>query len=305
MSGDIQVNQELASRLVHTQFPELDPIQVAPLGEGCDSVAFEVNGGWVFRFPKRPDVEQQLLIETKLLRWLTVHGSPIPLPAFSFHGRPSESFPFHFAGYSKLPGMTANRVDPGKPVHRRLAAALGRFLSWLHAFSATDAMAIGVPDQHEHDVIADVQREALEDFPVLARVAPDAPLDRWRAFLEAAPIAAPPPPSAFALVHNDLAAEHVLVDESAQRVTGVIDWSDAAIGDRAIDFAGIFHWGGAPFMNGVLANYDRPIDEHLEARARFFAAGRGVLDVQFGLERNDREYVEGGLRALSMACSAG
>jgi aminoglycoside phosphotransferase (APT) family kinase protein len=302
MSADIRVYQELASRLVHTQFPELDPIQVEPLGEGCDSVAFEVNGGWVFRFPKRPDVERQLLIETKLLRSLTVRGSPIPLPAYSFHGRPSAEFPLHFAGYSKLPGTTANRVDPAKPVHRRLAPALGRFLSWLHAFSATDAMAMGVPDQRGHDVVGDVQKEALEDFPVLARVAPDAPLDAWRAFLLAAPM--PAPVSAFSLVHNDLAAEHVLVDAPTQGVTGVIDWSDAAIGDRAIDFAGIFHWGGAPFLDDVLANYDRPIDAHLAARARFFAAGRGVLDVQFGLERNDREYVEGGLRALRLACGA-
>jgi aminoglycoside phosphotransferase (APT) family kinase protein len=301
---EIRVAHDLAARVALSQFPELDPIRVELLGEGCDSVAFEVNGVWVFRFPKRTDVERQLLIETKLLRSLTVHGSPIPVPAFCFHGRPSGDFPYHFAGYSKLAGIAANRVDPSRLSLRRLAPALGRFLSWLHAFPAGDAMAMGVADQTGDDVIAEVQKEALEDFPVLSGVVPDAPLDAWRAFLQAGPLSPRPPASAFALVHNDLAAEHVLVDESAQRVTGVIDWSDVAIGDRAIDFAGIFHWGGAPFLNDVLANYDRPVDEHLATRARFFAAGRGVLDVQFGLERNDREYVDGGLRALRMACRA-
>ena len=304
MTGDISVDRDLAARLVRRQFPELDPVQAEPLGEGCDSVAFDVNGSWVFRFPKRPDVEQQLLIEAKLLRSLTVHGSPVPLPAFRFHGRPSDEFPLHFGGYSKLAGIAANRVDFSKIVHRRLAPALGRFLSWLHAFPAADAMAMGVADQRGDDVIGEVRQEALEDFPFLSRVAPDAPLDAWQAFLQAAPASALPPESAFSLVHNDLAAEHLLVDESAQRVTGVIDWSDVAIGDRAMDFAGIFHWGGAAFLKDVLANYDRPVDEHLATRARFFAAGRGVLDVQFGLERNDREYVEGGLRALRMACRA-
>jgi aminoglycoside phosphotransferase (APT) family kinase protein len=36
--------------------------------------------------------------------------------------------------------------------------------------------------------------------------------------------------------HNDLGIEHVLIDPGTWTVTGIIDWSDAAIVDPAIDF---------------------------------------------------------------------
>jgi aminoglycoside phosphotransferase (APT) family kinase protein len=177
---------------------------------------------------------------------------------------------------------------------------LGDFLSWLHALPAADALGLGVADQRLDRVLDEAQREALEDLPIVKGVAPDAPLDAWQRFLNDAPRPSDSP-SDFAVVHNDLAAEHVLVDETEHRITGVIDWSDAAIGDRAIDFGGIFHWGGAAFLDDVLAHYDGPVSDGLIARARYFAGCRGVLDVEFGLERNRPEYIQGGLRALRMA----
>jgi aminoglycoside phosphotransferase (APT) family kinase protein len=91
------------------------------------------------------------------------------------------------------------------------------------------------------------------------------------------------------------------VDEPGQRVSGVIDWSDVAVGDRAIDFGGVVHWGGPDFLKDVLSHYGGPVNDGLIARARFFAACRGVLDVQSGIERNRPEYIEAGLRALRMA----
>ena len=107
-----------------------------------------------------------------------------------------------------------------------------------------------------------------------------------------------------ALVHNDLAAEHILVDEAAQTVTGIIDWSDIAVSDPALDFAGMFHWGGQAFSDAVLSAYEGAIDDRLVSRARFMAACRGVGDVKFGLETDRREYIAGGLRALRLCAGA-
>ena len=53
--------------------------------------------------------------------------------------------------------------------------------------------------------------------------------------------------------HADLAAEHFLIDPGAWTVTGVIDWGDMAVSDRALDFAGISHWGGGQFVKNVIA----------------------------------------------------
>jgi hypothetical protein len=81
--------------IIHSQFPEVLPSTVALLGEGCDSWAFEVNRRWVFRFPKRADVNEQLLVESQVLPVLA-SSSPIPLPAFCFFWATLERIPVPF-----------------------------------------------------------------------------------------------------------------------------------------------------------------------------------------------------------------
>lgn len=300
MNMTARLDRETVRDVVEAQFPQLSPAFVTYLGEGCDSTAFEVNGTCVFRFPKRPDVEVQLLTE---MRVLPVLGErlPIPIPRFSFHGQPTSAFPRHFGGYSKLPGVPGLQLGPDWLPSPATAAVLGRFLSMLHAFPVQEAADLGVPDQGFETLIEELRSEALDDFELVRCAAPDAPLDRWRTYLEAglvdAQVTLPQRPR---LVHNDLAAEHILCDPVAGTVTGIIDWSDIAIGDPAADFAGMFHWGGEEFVARVRSHYGGDVAETLVARARFMAACRGVGDVRFGIETERREYVVGGIRALGL-----
>jgi aminoglycoside phosphotransferase (APT) family kinase protein len=284
--------------IVRLQFPELAPTTVAYLGEGCDSAAFEINGQWVFRFPKRPDVEQQLVLESRILPLLG-KDSPLRLPAFCFHGRPSEAYPYHFVGYPKLPGVPAIQVDASAIPLESWAPTMGRFLSWLHRFPVGNAAQLGIPQQDVGAVLEEVRADALDDFELLHQVTHVAPLDAWHAFfargcLSSGSTGVP------VLVHGDLAAEHILLDPARPEVTGIIDWSDIAISDRSLDLAGFFHWGGWPAMNAVLAAYEGTVEEDVLIRARFLAACRGVGDVAFGLQTGRREYIDGGVRALHL-----
>jgi aminoglycoside phosphotransferase (APT) family kinase protein len=290
-----------AAGIIEEQFPELLPARVTYLGEGCDSVAFDVSSRWVFRFPKRRDVEQQLLLEFRVLPVIAA-GSPLPIPEFCFHGRPSAAFPRHFGGYPKLLGEPANHVEPAEISIAQWAPALARFLSWLHTFSVEKASELGVERSDIAAVIAESRTEALNDFDLLRAVAPDAPLDDWHAFLQAELHMSSPPSSNWVLTHADLAAEHVLYAPATEQISGVIDWSDMAISDPSLDLAGIFHWGGESFLNAVLDAYAGPIDEGIRQRARFLAACRGVGDVKFGIETRQRRYVDAGLRALEHSC---
>jgi aminoglycoside 2''-phosphotransferase len=288
----------LAARLIHDQFSALRPVHAELLGEGCDNRAFRVNGAWVFRFPKRPEVEQQLEAEGRLLRALDDSAElSIPVPRVSFHGRPSAAYPLHFMGYRGLPGTPAIAIDPEKPPLPSLAPVLGRFLSILHAFPVDEAARCGVPEAPMEGFVAEVGAEALESFPLVAGRAPEV-AGRWRAFLEAGPGGVPA--GRRVLVHNDLAAEHILYDAATGTLTGVIDWADAAIGDPSADLSGVLHWGGMPLLERVLASYDGPVDEATLACARYLAACRGVGDVAFGIETGRGEYVAAGLRALRL-----
>jgi aminoglycoside phosphotransferase (APT) family kinase protein len=285
-----------AARIVAAQFPELRPVRAVWLGEGCDSVVFEVNRDWVFRFPGRADVEAQLLVECRVLPRLAV-TAPLPIPAYSFTGQPTADHPFRFGGYAKLAGRPA--LGAGAPT-APVARDVGRFLSWLHAFPVHDLAGLGVPAQDLGNFVDEIQADALADFPVLRGVAADAPLDEWFALLSGRPGVVASSREAV-LLHNDFAAEHVLVGDPPLAVTGVIDWSDLAVGDRAIDFAGVVHWGGRTMLHAVLDHYTGSVDEALAARAIYLAACRGVMDVAFGMQRGRPEYVAAGLSALASA----
>src|SRR5215472_15969254 len=178
-----QLTARQVAEIIHEQFPGLPVSSVSYLGEGCDSVAFEVNSQLVFRFPKQDDVEQQLLLELRLLP-LTTEYSPIPLPAFCFHGCPSVGFPRYFGGYPKLPGFPAIQLRPETTPFSNWAPILAGFLSWLHGFPVRTAEQMGVPRREVMSLIEEVRGDAIEDFGRLAKVAPDAPLEEWFVYLK-------------------------------------------------------------------------------------------------------------------------
>ena len=291
------MRQALAADVIASQFPELSPARVVHLGAGYDSDAFDVNGRWVFRFPKRPEVERQLAIERRILPALA-SSLPLAVPRFEFHGRPSALFGRSFCGYPKLPGEPAIRLALEPRALEAVAGPLARFLQALHGFPVTTARGLGVPDEPVDQVIGEIRDDALADLGRVEAVDPDAPIDRWRNFLEqgvelsnrCAPV----------LIHNDFAAEHLLVDAQTRTISGVIDWSDVAIGDPAADFAGLFHWGGEALAVAVAAAYGGSLDAAALIRARYLGACRGAMDVAFGLDEGRREYVAAGLRALRL-----
>jgi aminoglycoside phosphotransferase (APT) family kinase protein len=161
-ASDVTMNVQRAVEVIRAQFPEVQPADVQWLGEGYDSTAFEVNGEWVFRFPKRGDVEEQLLLEVRLLPVLLAE-SPIPLPDFAFRGTPSNVFPRHFSGYRKIQGVPALHVDDAAIRFDRIAPSLARFLSWLHALQTDKAVRLGVPKQPIADLIDDFVRGGRAD----------------------------------------------------------------------------------------------------------------------------------------------
>jgi aminoglycoside 2''-phosphotransferase len=294
------VNTTVVADIVRAQFPHVNLSTVRYLGEGYDSTAFDVNDEWVFRFPKREDIEQQLLLEMRVLPVLQRRSPPIPIPAFRFHGQPTPAFPRHFVGYPKLAGVPAFGVDPADAAFHTWPPLLGRFLSWLHGFSPDEATALGVAPRSIMSFIDEFREEALSDFERLNAVAPNAPLEVWHAYLSEAHGLSGRSTSPAVLVHADFAAEHVLYNEASQVPTGVIDWSEMSLCDRSVDLAGLFHWGGESLVTAALKTYDGSVDALTLRRTRFIAACRGVTDVTFGLDASRDEYVRVGIRSLAL-----
>lgn len=284
------------ARILERQFPELTPVRPAYLGAGMDSVAFEVNGNWVFRFPMRSAVERQLLVERALLPALTPL-LPLAIPQFEFHGQPDSDFPRHFEGYAKLSGVPAVKCERRTIDFDAIARQLGEFLTALHRFPVSDAQQLGTETSRIEDHFDEVRASALGLLPVVRRVASGDLIDHVQRYLESLrALAAAPWP--LVLTHHDLHAEHVLLSETGNQVTGVIDWGDVSIADPTVDFVGLFTWGGEPLVRAVLSNYAGPVDDRVMERLPPWSAFQAVQDIRFGLDNDQPEIVEHGVHAL-------
>src|SRR4051794_30527398 len=163
-SAEFVVDDDLARSLIEAQFPTLAPASVVPTGVGWDNTAFLVNDAFVFRFPRRGIAAPLIEAEARLLP-AVAPGLPLAVPRPGFIGRPTDVYPYPFAGPVLVPGRTACAALGDGP-RSALAAPLGAFLAALRAFPAADAALLGAG----HDTIRRLDlgyrlpkaREALE-----------------------------------------------------------------------------------------------------------------------------------------------
>ena len=115
-------------------------------------------------------------------------------------------------------------------------------------------------------------------------------------------LAAPPPAGGYTLVfsHNDLGVEHVLVDP-AWTVTGVIDWTDAALVDPAYDFGLLYRDLGPDAVDAAVRTYRTSVDNigALRERAAFYARCSVLEDLAYGLGSGQTRYVDNSIAALA------
>ena len=94
------------------------------------------------------------------------------------------------------------------------------------------------------------------------------------------------------MIHADIEPPHILIDGTC--FSGVIDFGDVLIGDRACDFGWLWELGEA-FIDDVLSHY-RYGSEDLKQRGRWFWFGRAMREMEWGVRSGQRENWERGYR---------
>jgi aminoglycoside phosphotransferase (APT) family kinase protein len=242
---------------------------------------------WVVRAPQRAAAGAQLESEMALLAHLadpTRATLPFAVPA------PAGSATLPEGGrcvvYPYLPGSPLHPGDlaPGPG----LAAALGRALATLHDVPRSVVEDAGMPvyeaTEYRERRLSELDRAASTGH-VPARL-----LARWEKALEDVGRWR----FQSCVVHGDLVAEHVLVDDG--QVVGMLDWSEARVADPADDLAWIAVGADSEALDSVLESYavsrtDSP-DRHLAVRARLageLALARWLLH---GVRHDDASVVD-------------
>jgi aminoglycoside phosphotransferase (APT) family kinase protein len=289
MGGADEVHDVVASHL-----PGYRIESVVLLGEGADNVAYEVNGELIVRFSKEPDpVIRAANVGGEARLLAAVAGiSPLPVPEPSFTAAASG-----LLAYFKLPGVPLIDLSLSqRPAHGAMVGTrIGELLTALHkAPSGAMAQLVDVDDQP----IAAWLGEAAQTYAMVATTVPVVHRPVIEAFLDA-----PPPADGYALAfsHNDLGIEHILIDPAGWSVTGVIDWSDAAICDPARDFGLLYRDLGPAALHSALRSYrtDAGQVEAIGARAAFYARCGVLEDMAYGIATGQGKYLDKSLAALN------
>jgi aminoglycoside phosphotransferase (APT) family kinase protein len=282
--AEVPTDRAAVLRLLTRMRPDFHPTRVVPIGSGLDNIAFEVDGELVVRC--RRDLHglagaEAVRREAGLLRLLQ-RSSPLPVPRVRFVLPEAGCL-----GYAKLPGtpLLHRPKETVATAGKQLAPALGAFLAALHAIPHGSVRHLvdvdATPPTARRDEAAQTYRGVRGEVPAAHRPAIEA-------FLRAAP---PPLPAWLVFSHNDLGIEHVLVDDTA-RVTGVIDWSDAALTDPAYDFGLLLRDLGRRALERALRAYGTARPESLRRRAVFHARCALLEDLAYGLETGRGRYVD-------------
>ncbi len=287
----VAVNVDVVRDLVSVHVPDGAATQIVPCGEGLDNVAFDVGGALIVRFRKAADDATRAALVTAEARLLDeIAGAlPVAVPEIVFvdaeHG---------CLAYRKLPGTPLiEQPHPSRSAWAEaLGEVLGRSLAAMHTLSpARMAAFVGTDDAPLAEWLADaagIYRDVADGIPATDRPAVET-------FLAAEP---PPPVARLVFSHNDLGIEHVLVAPGSGAVTGIIDWSDAAMVDPAYDVGLLYRDLGPVALDALLRSGLGTGDGGLRERAVFYARCSVLEDLAHGRETGRPEYVDKSLAAL-------
>lgn len=262
---------------------------------GWDNFILEVNHQYIFRFPRFRTSQEHLKKELSVLPALTGRLT-VPAPRYEWVWRGGRRHSGWFAGYRKIPGVPLTVGGYRRAWEEPIASSLSAFLRNLHRLDLdyldTSKVPRYSPGETRAWAKATYRRVRILVYPLLDRSTRAESERFWAGMLEEfgradfAPV----------LVHGDLTSRNLLLDPVTHRVAGILDWADCAVGDPAIDFAGMFEVN-RNLGEAVLRRYGSE-GEALRDRIDCYVRVIPFFEIIWGVTQKSREYRENGLRRI-------
>lgn len=272
--------------------PSLAGQEVALLGGGESNIVLLVGGQHVFRFPRTETALTNLKREAALLARLA-DSAPLPIPRPT-HACTEGRLGGVFLGYRVVQGQSFRREDwlsLTATERAQTAADLGRFLRWLHVRAASDAADLplrrGIAGrEHWRDMHAEFTTKL---FPLMSGAGREAVSARYAEYQTTGKAGAAD--GWQALVHGDFGPSNILWDPESRRITGVIDFGSAGLGDPAVDIAALV---GPVSYEGIfeLLTPSYPEAGALLSRAQYYASTFALQEALYALSARDAGLLE-------------
>jgi aminoglycoside phosphotransferase (APT) family kinase protein len=223
---EVDVAADDVARLIAAQFPDWAGASIARVpSDGTVNAMFRLGEDKVVRLPLVPAGSADIAREAETLARLEA-AVRADVPRLLGRGEPDADYPFAWSVLEWLPGRLPDPESLADELG--LADDLAAFLGELRA-----APADGAPPAYRG---GGLERLRELDGPVRECLAQVADLvdaagltEQWARVLSGTPSAEPP-----RWLHSDLLPSNVLVD-AAGRLSGVLDWPTAGVGDASGD----------------------------------------------------------------------
>jgi aminoglycoside phosphotransferase (APT) family kinase protein len=267
-ADELHTDAALVRRLLAAQLPDWAelPIERVP-SRGTDNALYRLGMDMVVRLPRigwaTGGIDKDFEWLPKLAPLLPVR-IPVPLAK----GEPGEGYPWRWGVYRWIDGENPDGVvDPHE---------VAAFVNALHGLDLP-----GGPPARRGRPLRQVQDEdargALRQLRGLGLVDVDAAAEAWEEALQAPAWPGPP-----VWVHGDLLSGNLILQDG--RLTGVIDWSGAGVGDPACDF--LAAWGLIPREQRDTYRAGVGADDATWARGRGWALSVGLIILPYYRETN-------------------
>ena len=249
---------------IRSEFPDLTFDRTALNDDGEDHAVVILDDTWVFRFPRADETGSYAAGERRLLEALR-RVSPLPIPDYRWISTTGD-----FAGYPMIPGRAlSERLFARLPgaVQERVCEEIGGFLAGLHQLPASLISSSGGATRATWNG-ADYARRYQVRRARFAAGLPRELLIRLDRFFESFPQVVDQAPRV--LIHGDLSEDHILLAPGADRLGGVIDFTDAGVGDPAFDFTFLWAYGDWATARAAQVYGDADLTAAIVARSRWW-----------------------------------
>lgn len=222
-------------QLIKKKFPAFTWKTYTFHDKGYDHVVIIFDNTTVFRIPRDEEYREKILNEKKLLDYLGKHITA-SIPQYTYLSRNER-----LAKYNMVSGkeLTVSRYRRMSQQERALCIRqLGVFLTEIHATSERVVRQCHVESEDSKKIFVSLEKDLKKlVFSKLKSNEQNSINDYFVKSKQMLQQGYTP-----VLAHNDLSDEHILWDEKKKKLN-VIDFSDRAWTDPAVDFAGLWRYG--------------------------------------------------------------
>lgn len=274
---------DFINKVMREAFPNLCVKKLVPIGAGYNCEAFLVNDQYIFKFPKNDKANESLIAETKVLHYLE-NKLPLAIPKIEYLCENCKIFSYRIIGYKQIKGriLTAKLYSTFTENEKdSLAKSIAEFLQALHSVDIPENMV-----DLEDDFVEGLQK----DYNDIRKLIYDSLNAKEKKFTDNyyqnALSDTDYRARRTALIHNDLSCNHIVIDKTENRATGIIDFGDAAITDIDLEFVYLFEDSeeelGSDFGRRVLKYYNHENKKLLMKKIKLKRDGEAFEKILFG-----------------------